>query len=299
MWTALLFLLGVVGSGCASTVVEPNPFLVADLPEDRPIVFKPEWVPHDMLLHSGIFSPDLSEFYFTVSDKRFEQFDVYRSRKRGGVWSEPEPAFFNSEHNEHGTSFSPDGKALYFSSTRPTRRPDVAETWHLWRSEMVDGQWSSPVFVDIPNLRDRLVSHGVSAADGTLYFHAGTLDYSELDIYVSKRVGGVYQDAVKLPGAINTSGMECTPFIATDQSYLLFERVPVLYISFRNQDGEWQAAQPLSPAINTNGRGNPYITPDERFLFFAAGEEPTAEAVANWSIYWVSTEELFRDRLER
>ena len=295
-WAAVLLSPWLWLAGCTPHSVAPNPFLTAELPTSRPIVFMPQWVPHDMLLHSGIFSPDLSEFYFTVSDKHYRRFDVRRSEKRDGAWSDPEPAFFNSTYNEHGTSFSPDGKTLYFSSTRPTGREDVADTWHLWRSEHIDGQWTTPVFVDIPNLRDRLVSHAVSDADGTLFFHAGTLDYSELDIYSSKLIDSEYQEAVKLPDTINTTGMECTPFIAPDGSYLLFERVPDLYISFLDQRGRWQPARPLSTAINTDGRGNPYVTPDERFCVFAAGKEPTPDEVANWSIYWVSTEEVLKNR---
>ena len=77
-------------------------------------------------------------------------------------------------------NFSPDGNSIYFSSTKPTNVDDVLETWHIWKSDKINGKWREPTFEDIPNLRDKLTSHTVITNSETLYFHSSNLDYSEM-----------------------------------------------------------------------------------------------------------------------
>lgn len=156
-------------------------FLTEQIPDSKPIVFKEDLIPDDKLIHKGIFSPDFEAYYYTISDKNFEKFDVYVIRKVDDTWSEPEEAFFNSEYHEHGMSFSPDGNSIYFSSTRPTSLEDVAETWHIWKSDKRDDTWTKPAFVDLPNLRKKLVSHPSISNKGTMYFHVSNLDYTDMD----------------------------------------------------------------------------------------------------------------------
>ncbi|MCR9287442.1 hypothetical protein OAF63_03850 [Saprospiraceae bacterium] len=148
-------------------------FLTEKIPNNIPLEFKQEIIPDDKIIHKGIFSPDLKEYYYTISDKKFE---VFKIEKNNGVWSEPEKAFFNSKYDEHGMSFSSEGNTLYFSSTRPVNVSGVLPTWHIWKSDKIDGKWNEPVFVDIPNLRNKLVSHPTITNSGTLYFHSSNLD---------------------------------------------------------------------------------------------------------------------------
>jgi len=268
-----------------------NKYLTESIPNDTPLPYNIELIPEGKLIHSGIFSPDLSEYFFTISDKNFQQFDVLISRKQKGKWSIPTEVFFNTKNNEHGTSFSPDGKYIYFSSTRPVNIDGVSTTWHIWRSKRNGDHWTDPEFVDIPNLHDKLVSHPSITTDGTLYFHAGNTDYSDLFIYCSKMKNEKYSEAIKLPGEINFDTKQNTPYISPDGSYLLFESSPNLYISYSDKMGNWSAAKPLNEKINRHGKGNPFITPDQKYLFFVAGLEPTPEE--KWSLFWVSTKSVF------
>jgi len=103
----------------------------------------------------------------------------------------------------------------------------------------------------------------------------------------------VYQDAVKLPVTINGGGLQVTPFIAPDGSYLLFERPPDILVSYRDDQGRWSEAQPLSSEVNTRGKGNPVVTPDGEYLFFAAADEVRPGTPETWSVYWVSIESAF------
>lgn len=268
-----------------------NIFFSESLPTDVPIPFKLDLVPVGMLIHSGIFSPNLEQYYYTLSDQNFFQFTVKMIYKKGNEWSKPVNAFFNSEYNEHGMNFSPDGQYLYFSSTRPTGIDGIPETWHIWRSHKINGEWSEAEFIDIPNLRQRLVSHPTISNDGSIYFHSGTTNYADLELFYAQQVDGKFQEAIKLPPEVNIKPSLCTPYIAPDESYIIFEGTTVLYISFKDENGKWKEAKALDDAINKNGRGNPYITPDEKYLFFAAGVEPNPNE--KWAVYWVSTESVF------
>jgi Tol biopolymer transport system component len=264
-------------------------FLTEKIPFDTPIEFKGNLTPNDKLIHKGIFSPDLEEYYYTLSDTDFEQFDVYMIKKLNGIWSNPQKAFFNSEYSEHGMAFSPDGNSLYFSSTRPTNIKGVLETWHIWKSNKVNGRWSEPKFVDIPNLRSKLVSHPTITNTGTMYFHVSNLDYGEMDIYYSKMVSDKFEDAEKTSISMNSNNGKCTPYVSPKEDYLIFASIGSqldLMISFNDGIGGWTNTKSLNEKINDNGQGNPYITPDNKFLFFTTGKYQEK----NWKVKWVNIE---------
>ena len=64
------------------------------------------------------------------------------------------------------------------------------------------------------------------AADGSIYFNSG--DPGGLgagDLYVSRFVGGRYTEPVNLGAPVNSEFSEDRPFIAPDESYLLFVRL--------------------------------------------------------------------------
>ncbi len=264
-------------------------FLVDQIPDTIPITFKQDLIPKDKIIHRGVFSPNFEEYYYTISNKNFEQFTIYSIQKINGKWSTPKKAFFNSDYNDHGMSFSSDGKSLYFSSTRPVNIEGVASTWHIWKSEKKDNVWSTPEYVDIPNLRDKLVSHPSVTNSGTLYFHVSNTDYSEMDIYSSKLVNGKFQNAQKLIVPQYAKVGKCTPYIAPKEDYIIFATIGNqldLIISFMDKNGKWTHTKKLPEKVNTLGQGNPCITPDHKFLFFATGDHIDK----NWSVKWVNIE---------
>ena len=250
-------------------------YLMEKIPDHNPIEFKENLIPNNKLIHKGIFSPDLKEYYYTISDKNFEKFDVYVIKKIDGNWSEPQEAFFNSEYNEHGMSFSPDGNSIYFSSTKPTNIEGVLETWHIWMSDKINGKWNKPRFVDIQNLRNKLVSHPTISNKGTMYFHVSNLDYTEMDIYHSKMANGEFEEAEKAIITMNSDAGKCTPYISPNEEYLIFASIGNqldLLISYNDGQGNWTKTKRLSNKINSLGQGNPYVTPDNKFLFFTTGK---------------------------
>jgi len=285
-----IVLLTTVFLSCKNEVKNSKTrFLVNNIPNDIPIDFRQDLVPDNKLIHKGIFSPNLEEYYYTISDKNFEQFNVYVIKKHNGKWSEPINAFFDSKYNEHGMSFSPDGNSIYFSSTRPVIGNGIPSTWHIWKTDKINGKWNQPKFVDIPNLKNKLVSHPTITNSGTIYFHSSNLDYSEMDIYRAKQINGKFENAERTTIRINSETGKCTPYVSPEEDYLIFASIGNqldLMISYSDGNGGWTDTKKLNNKINNIGQGNPYVTPDNKFLFYTTGQH----LGKNWKVKWVDIE---------
>jgi ankyrin repeat protein len=220
------------------------------------------------------FSPDGTEVYWT---KKYRG-PILFSRAEDGRWTAPRPAPFLSEYGDGEPIFSPDGRRLYFLSMRPLQPGAEPGKENIWYVEREGGRWSAP------RPADRVVNefnhHWLFsvAASGTLYFssvHEGGLGRG--DIYRSRRVNGAYQPPKNLGLVINSAGHEHTPFIAPDESYLIFassghgphEGLFHFLISYRQPRGEWSQPIPLD-SITAPVRDPlcPIITADGKFMFF-------------------------------
>ncbi|MEO0338730.1 MAG: hypothetical protein AAF242_05905, partial [Bacteroidota bacterium] len=130
--------------------------------------------------------------------------------------------------------------------------------------------------------------------DGTMYFasdgHAVEDKGANHDIYYSKYIDGDFQKPVVLGAAINTEAYEADVFIAPDESYIIFCSTRAggygrgdLYISFKNNDGDWTPAVNMGAAINTsNYEYCPFVSKDGKYLFYTSKQD----------IYWISTKIL-------
>jgi len=293
----LLFLTAIVG--CNTTMkmnTEQEQYLGEYPPVDIPVLFKPELIPDKHLAHAGVFTANMNEYYYTLSNASFSEFTVMYIRRSGDQWSSPKKAFFNSSYLEHGVHFTEDGQWVYFSSTRPIEKEGGSSTWHIWRSKKIENGWSEPKWVEIPGLEGKSVSHPSIARSGRLYFHSYNSDFSDMALFVSDPFDGGFQKAKKLVLPEGENHNTLTPFVAPDESYLLFEKkfddFFEIYISYRDNE-EWQLPKRLSDNINTENLGNPYITPNGQYLFYASGQWSNASPAHRWLIKWVSTNDVF------
>jgi len=99
-----------------------------------------------------------------------------------------------------------------------------------------------------------------------------------------------------LGAPINTTATENDFFIARDESYLIFCRFASgsasdLHISYKKQDGTWTYPKTLGTQVNTpnpNWEACPFVTRDNKYLFFMRG----GNDLASYSIYWVKIDNL-------
>ncbi|MBI1850293.1 MAG: PD40 domain-containing protein [Planctomycetes bacterium] len=234
-------------------------------------------------------SPDGTTLYFakrTPSTIASSVVVICVSRFEGGAWKRPEIAAFSGRFFDYSPSFAPDGKRLFFSSSRPVGGAARADS-DIWVVDAeADGSWSEPRNLGRPIDTDAADQNACVAADGTLYF-ASTRPGGKggFDLYRAKWEDGAYHDPENLGDAINTEASETQPYVSPDQKLLVFASLgradariaggspyprPDLYVS-TNENGAWTPARHLPAPINTDAsEAYPYVSPDGRYLFFTS-----------------------------
>jgi enamine deaminase RidA (YjgF/YER057c/UK114 family) len=244
------------------------------------------------------FSPDERRALFGRADDAFERFTLHETRRdAAGHWSPPTRPRFASAWSDADPHISPDGKSVYFISNRPRPGETEPRAIHdIFVAELdARGEWGEATRLAAPvndGTTDRW-SPAVSGS-GNLYFGgtlAGTRGGS--DLWVSRRVGGVYQPPENLGDAINTGAHEVEPWIAPDERYLIFSALRRdggaggydLFVS-RRAGTKWTSAVPLR-AINTpENEWNHSVSPDGRWLYFTTARD----------IYRIAMEDVMTDR---
>jgi ankyrin repeat protein len=264
-------------------------------PGDKPQIFAPGIVSghgFDSEHSPAVFSPALKEVYWTP---KFRGPILYMKQK-DGVWTAPKPAPFCSEYGDGEPIFSPDGKKLFFLSFRPLKPGGPSDKENMWYVERTLEGWSEPKPVS-PLINAFDLHWLFSVADnGTIYFASPSgKSYGSNDIYSSRLVNGEYEEPRNLGDVINTSGIDHTPYIAPDESYLIYvssresssPRDMKFYISYRNKDGFWTKPINIGEKINSIRLSLcPAVTPGGKYMFF----------IGQADIYWVDAE--FIERLK-
>lgn len=111
------------------------------------------------------------------------------------------------------------------------------------------------------------------------------------DILRSKFKNGNYLPSDTLPDCINSKFEDWTPFVAGDDSYLIFastrqSKYCDLYISFHDlKNDTWSEPVNMGDAINTESQETyPTVSPDGKYLFFTRYTDENNDM----DIYWVS-----------
>jgi Tol biopolymer transport system component len=225
------------------------------------------------------FMPNGKEAYFTRFDAEKKTNHIYGTVFANGAWQTPVPIEFSADAwRDLDPSVAPDGKRLFFVSTRPKPGADPtvpSKDMDIWVS-IRDGQrWGAPQWLENVNSDAKEGSPSV-ARDGTLYFFSDRNAAANTNsIYSARLVNGKYGNPEKLPAEVNAGPSDTSPFIASDGKTLLFySNRPGgygkgdLYVSFM-KDGHWTQAINLGPNVNTQeSEYNPSVSPDgEQFYF--------------------------------
>jgi hypothetical protein len=214
-------------------------------------------------------------------------------------WSQPHRVSFNdSTADDYYPSFSPDGKYLYFSSRR--KLPDgytQAGDMRIWRVMRDGGNWGTPVPIDTTVSRGFEFAHSITN-DGTLFFSAGFFDQqlngkTGWSIYKSSDVNSSSPITSRMPYSINSMGYEDGPYVAPDESFLIFESERPegmgntdLYITFKTGD-QWTRPLNMGPKINSSySERFARLSPDGKYLFFGSSRDEK-EGHPGFDIYWI------------
>lgn len=246
-----------------------------------PKPFAPGMVSTERYQYSGTFTPDMREFYFIRGDKenKKQEFVVYQyknNRWQASVVS----------RRVGQSMISPDGK-----------------TMHLGRryKERTKTGWSEVKTLEpsLKNGKGQFIMRLTSSLNGTYYFDTYDKSNEAFPIRYSRLIDGKYEKPRALSNAINTGVQLNHPFIAPDESYLLWDAQKEgghgdsdIYISFRQKDGSWGAAINLGDKVNTSGwDAAASVTPDGKYLLFhRTVSEGSKDTLPNVNIFWVDAQ---------
>lgn len=261
-----------------SSIIE-NPYLGQKPPGVIPEPFAPEMVTTNNWEYGGVFTPDLKEFYFIR-----EVEDAEGAKKQEFVIIEHK----NNEWQESVISprvgqpvISPDGMTMHLGKRYKKR----TET----------GDWSEIKQLD-SSFQEIQIMRLTASSKGTYVFDEIGMPDGDGIIRYSKLIDGKREEPKPFGPAINTGKMNAHPFIAPDESYILWDGEREggygdsdIYISFKQPDDSWSEAINLGDTINTEAwEAAASVTPDGKYLFFNRNID--SESYENVDIFWVDAQ---------
>lgn len=172
----------------------------------------------------------------------------------------------NTHFHESSTSFTADGKKVFFTRNSYFKRKGNPSTDDIIKLKIFsaedtgrsDGEWE--LVDEIPfNDDDYAVLHPALSADGNALYFASDMPggYGVTDIYVSYRVGSSWGAPENLGSKINSEGRDQFPFIADDGTlYYASDGIAGLggldVFSSKLNNGAWSTPKNMGAPINSN-----------------------------------------------
>lgn len=235
-----------------------------------PKLLLPDFISTRFGEYNGTFSPDGTEFYYTLSLIGYDAV-VYTKMLANQTWSKPAIAPFSGKHIDYDPLFSPDGQRLFFSSHRPANDNQPKETSTIWYVKREGTSWGSPQYLPLKGPAFGNYFSSITK-EGTIYFNI----WFTGNMFKAQRTEGGYQ-VEQLSDGLNSEQSDGDPFIAADESYLIFRSYRPgglgngdLYISY-NIDDNWTTPQNLGAPINSEAREMcPFVTTNGELFIFAS-----------------------------
>ena len=200
---------------------------------------------------------------------------------------------FSDKYSDGGPVWI-DRDNILFYSKRPVDTNKADEFINdLWICERTDSGWKDPYCLNFSKYTKYAFTPAISGS-GTVYF-VGYADSVENNtgIYYSKPGDSGYEKPVLLPSQINSKYFDWTPFIADDESYLIFssnrpgskDKFGDLYISFRDKNDNWTEPINLGDKVNTDRQERfPGVSKDFGILFFTRQTDSGYD-----DVYWIDS----------
>ncbi|MEM6803654.1 MAG: ankyrin repeat domain-containing protein [Bacteroidota bacterium] len=254
-------------------------------------MFLPHFISTEEEEFGSVFNKSGTEFYYGVHLGRRNE--IRYSKLAGGKWTQPIAILSHERFSYNDPFLSNDENRLYFISQMALDGQGAVKDIDIWYVEKKGDGWSEPINAG-PNINTAGEEYYISfTQEGTMYFSSdghkrADTSRKDHDIYYAKFVDNEFQAAVLLDSAVNTPEYEADVFVAPDESYLIFCSTRKggfgggdLYISFKNEEGNWTQAVNMGKEVNTpNYEYCPFVSKDGKSLFYTSNQD----------IYWLSTD---------
>lgn len=308
LMVSLLYLITGCKEDATSPVTSEWPdlngiYLGQTLPGNTPVVFAPEIISTEKDEGHLVAYPDGNELYYLViqNNNNVVTTSIYETRNDHGSWSIPVIMSFSGEYMDGYQAIHPNGSTFYFQSNRPIDPSESQYEYNIWYADRIGDSWSEPISIGRPINGLNHTSGPSVTTDGTMYFTIMAIGGNS-DIYRSELINGEYQTPEKLPSNVNKGRQQFDSYIAPDESYLIYcgyERADSygstdLYISFRDENGNWSNEINMGSTINTQDtEGSATITADGQYIFYGRYNEDSSKGL---DIFWFNADfvESFR-----
>lgn len=231
----------------------------------------------------GVFAPGMKEFYFTLNSNEYTtpETDKFRPtvigfRQEKNLWKK------YTEFKRRGeVTISPDGKRMHMAKGYKDR---IGDGWSERKS-----------LGTLFDRKDFGIMRLSASAKSTYVFD----DYKGKVIRISQFKDGERQAPKKMGPVVNSGKMTAHPFIAPDESYLIWDSEREggygdsdLYISFRQKDGSWGPAINMGDGVNSD-KWDAYasVTPDGKYILFNRRiDDGSNDDKMNVDVYWVDAQ---------
>lgn len=235
-------------------------------------------------------SPNGDEVFFSAG-KSWPECKIMQVKKINNQWSKPKVAEFSSDCYATEPAFSPDGRYLYYSSSKGMQ--DIKE-YCIWRIEKINNKWTEPKkVIDIAD-SNILEFHPTITKKGTVYFCYWDSLKQTGSIYKSKLSGEVCSKPEKVDIPFNIQSSDTDPFIDPEEKYIITSSTGQhgtggydVYICYNKGDGSWSSPVNLGNRFNTTADEDSFdISPNGRFIFIYKQD----------NVYWTETKGVLKNR---
>jgi len=250
--------------------------------------FLPEIISEFPNVRDVSISYDENEVYFSVQSYFSELSAIVVIKKENNRWSKPKIVSFSGQFHDIEPFLTPNSLKLYFASNRPLNTSEVKtkdfDIWYVERKTL-ESEWSEPINLGEPiNTSGNEFYPSISSSNNLYFTSDGTVSKGKDDIYFSKFENGKFSSPVSLDSTINTEGYEFNAFVSPDESFLIFTGYNRkdgfgsgdLYISYKDEDENWQMAENMGATINSDKMDYcPFVNLNSNTLYFTSKRNTT------------------------
>lgn len=270
----MAFVMIIITNTCLSqSVLNEGEYLGQVPPGDKPKVFPLYVKPGCFAAERIAISNDGKEIYYSEIEGYYpiRGENIKRYTFSGGKWTGPFNLF-----NGYGPALSITGDTLYFE------RKDSTRSSLAYISIRNGSDWGQPKRI----LTQFDTAHYYQPTwSGNFYISTRSKNTAGLSDWCRIIINGPDTSSLSLGRPLNTGGENQDFFVSRDESFMIVTNRPTLAISYRNNNGNWTNPRSLGEKINFGlGSWGPWVTPDNKYLFYSTGTKPDYSDVA---VYWV------------
>ena len=250
-------------------------------PKDSAILFAPGLINTGLYTRDFSMSPDGKEIYFSLMAGRAAVIMV--SKYENGEWKEPIVAPFSGskEFFDFEPHVSPDGKQIFFLSTRPQEGLDAKLGWanqNIFVVDRTDNGWSEPYDVGSPVNTENNEFYPSLTNNNKLYFNH-SIKFTDVAIYCSQKENEKFLNPEKLSFKNDSNLLLFNATVSRDDSFILTcgslktnQNQTKYYVAFNLGNNKWSDLIDLTDYLGYEGGrvASISLSPDGKYIFFSA-----------------------------